>query len=113
MPIVACPVCGEDDDLVGSRDGDVITITCGACGAAWNRDTVPTCQLCGSQDLQAVHTATLQEKGRGDQWAPSGVRIAWYCWACTGADVTSANPRPGPNPPPGDHLDPKALRRDR
>lgn len=111
MPIVTCPACGEDEDLAGARDGAWIAITCGACGATWDRDTVPTCALCGSQDLQAVPTSTLQEKGRGDQWAPSGIRIAWYCWDCTGTDVTSSSAVPGPNPPPGNAKDLRSLRR--
>lgn len=111
MPVVACPVCGEDDHLAGTRDGDRITITCESCGASWDRDITPTCSLCGSTDLQGVHTSTLQEKGRGDQWAPSGIRIAWYCWSCTGMDVTSPSPVPGPNPPPGDAKDLRSLRR--
>lgn len=111
MPLVNCPACGEDDDLTGATVGDTIVLTCGACGTTWDRDTTPTCSLCGSQDLQAVPTSTLQEKGRGDQWAPSGVRIAWYCWSCTGHDVTSTAPVPPPNPPPGHRGDLTHLRR--
>lgn len=111
MPIVTCPTCGEDDDLAGTRTADGITITCGRCGADWARDTTPTCALCGSTDLQAVPTSTLREAGRGEQWAPSGVRIAWYCWDCTGHDVTSPAPTPGPNPPPGEATDRRDLRR--
>jgi hypothetical protein len=110
MPIVACPACGEEDDLAGAPDGDRIMITCGACGATWDRDTTPTCKLCGSTDLEAVRTSTLQEKGRGDQWAPSGIRLVYYCWSCTGHDVTSNHPIPGPNPPPGAVGDLRDLR---
>lgn len=110
MPTIRCPNCGEDDDLAGSRDGDRITITCGACGTTFDRDTTPTCRLCGSTDLEAIHTSTLQEAGRGEQWAPSGVRIAWFCWDCTGKDVTSPSPVPGPNPSPGDTDDPRSFR---
>lgn len=108
---VACPACGETDDLTGHRVDDRIEITCGACGAQFDRDTTPTCRLCGSTDLQAVRTSTLREAGRGDQWAPSGVRVAWFCWSCTGRDVTSPNLVPGPNPPPGSTGDPRQLRR--
>lgn len=110
MPRVNCPACGEDEDLQGRRTDTGITITCGSCGAAFDRDTTPTCRLCGSTDLQAVRTSTLREAGRGDQWAPSGVRIAWYCWGCTGHDVTSPRPVRGPNPPPGTETDLRNLR---
>lgn len=110
MPRVQCPNCGEDDDLQGQRSDIGITVTCGACGTVFDRDTTPTCRLCGSTDLQAVRTATLREAGRGEQWAPSGVRIAWFCWGCTGQDVTSPDPRPGPNPPPGAATDRRDLR---
>jgi len=110
VPIVACPVCGEDDDLSGGRDGEVITIICGVCDAVWERDTVPTCRLCGSTDLQGVLTSTLPEHGRGDQWAPSGIRVTYFCWGCTGHDVTSSDPKPPPNPPPGAHEDLRTLR---
>lgn len=111
MPIVTCPSCGEDEDLEGHATTNGIGITCGACGATWDRDTTPSCSLCGSTDLQGVPTSTLREAGRGEQWAPSGVRIAWFCWACSGHDVTSPTPIPGPNPPPGEATDLRDLRR--
>ncbi len=110
MPAIACPACGEDDDLAGERVDERIVITCEACGATFGRDTTPTCGLCGSTDLEAIHTSTLREAGRGEQWAPSGVRIAWYCWDCTGRDVTSPDAVPGPNPPPGANDDVRGLR---
>jgi len=110
MPRVTCPSCGEDEDLQGERTDDGITITCGTCDATFDRDTTPTCSLCGSTDLHAVRTSTLREAGRGEQWAPSGVRIAWFCWGCTGRDVTGPRPIPGPNPPPGADSDLRDLR---
>ncbi|MBY5160893.1 hypothetical protein [Salsipaludibacter albus] len=110
MPLVRCPRCGEDDDLSGSRRDDRIVITCRRCDTVFDRDTTPTCRLCGSTDLEAIHTSTLREAGRGEQWAPSGVRVAWFCWDCTGRDVTSPAPVPGPNPPPGNHDDLRGLR---
>ncbi len=105
MAIVVCPACGEDEQLTGRTHEGGIELTCERCGAAWERDVTPTCRLCGSQDLQGVPTSTLREHGRGEQWAPSGIRLALYCWACRGADVTSTKPRPGPQPPPGGQRD--------
>lgn len=115
MPVVACPACGEDEELTGRRDtgddgGDRLLLTCGRCGESWDRDTTLRCGLCGSQDVEGVPTSTLQEKGRGDQWAPSGIRLVYYCWACSADDVTSSRPRPGPHPPPGGSRDLRAFR---
>ena len=116
MPVVECPACGEEEDLTGERktaeDGaDRLLLTCGVCAASWDRDTIPRCRLCSEADLEAIPTATLQERGRGDQWAPSGIRLAYYCWGCGGRDVTSSAPTPGPTPPPGDSRNLRALRR--
>lgn len=98
MPIVVCPVCGEDDDLQGERLGERIVLTCGRCGQRWDRDTTPRCRLCGSDDLQAVPTSTLEEAGRGEQRTPSGIRTVYACWSCGSRDVTSSNPVPGHDP---------------
>jgi hypothetical protein len=38
MPLVACPRCGEDEDLTGTRDGETILLTCGSCRQTWDRD---------------------------------------------------------------------------
>ncbi len=116
MPLVTCPGCGEDEQLIGRSvtDGDGAErreLTCERCGTTWDRDVVPTCRLCRSTDIEGIPTSTLQEKGRGDQWAPSGVRLAYYCWSCRGADVTSSSPRPGPQPAPGSGQDLTGLRR--
>lgn len=113
MPTIACPNCGEDEDLTGDRDGDAITLTCGACGVRWDRDTVPVYGLCGSTDVQGIPTSTLEEHGRAGVRAPSGIRLAYYCWDCRSKDVTSSRPIPGPHPPPGTSgRDLKALRPD-
>lgn len=112
MPIVVCPGCGEDEDLVGTRTGeDHLRLTCGRCGVAWDRDGTPRCGLCGSPDIEGIPTSTLQEKGRGDQWAPSGIRLVFYCWSCRGNDVTSSQPLPGPQPQPGAPPDLSGLHR--
>lgn len=116
MPIVACPVCAEEEELTGrsvsAEDGsERRELSCQRCGASWDRDVTPRCGLCGSRDLQGVPTATLRESGRGEQWAPSGVRLAYYCWSCRSADVTSSTPTPGPQPPPGTGTDLTDLRR--
>ncbi len=110
MPIIACPICGEDDDLTGDRQGEAIMLTCGHCGHRWDRDTRLVCGLCGSDDLEGVPTSTLEEAGRAGVRTPSGIRLVHYCWSCRGTDVTSSSPRPGPNPPPGGSRDLRAFR---
>ena len=97
MPVIACPVCAEDEELRGERDADgAITLTCESCGATWERDLTPVCRLCGSDDLEAYRTDTLAEKGRGDQWAPSGIQVRYRCWNCGGDDVTGDSPVEAP-----------------
>lgn len=110
MPLVTCPHCGEDDDLTGESDGEAILLTCGACGHTWDRDTRLTCRVCGSEDIEGIPTSTLAESGRGEQWAPSGIRLVYYCWACRANDVTASAPDPGPHPPPGTSRDLRRLR---
>lgn len=111
MPVVACPICGEDDDLGGTRSDDTILLTCGRCGHTWDRDTTLVCRLCGSEDIEGVPTSTLEEHGRAGVRTPSGIRLVHYCWSCRGNDVTSTTPSPGPHPPPGRSTDLRALRR--
>lgn len=111
MPLVTCPGCGEDEDLTGARSGDAILLTCGSCGHTWDRDTRLVCGLCGSEEIEGVPTSTLEEHGRAGVRTPSGIRLVHYCWACQGNDVTSSEPTPGPQPPPGRSRDLRALRR--
>lgn len=93
MPTVACPSCGGVDDLEGRRSPDgVVVVHCGACGQSWQRDLTPTCTLCGSTDLEAIPTATLEEAGRGEQRTPSGIRDVYRCYSCGARDATSSSP---------------------
>ena len=73
--------------------GDLIALTCDACGADWQRDPTARCGLCGS-DVLIYTPKPLWEKGRGDQRTPAGRIDAYYCVDCGGRDVTSSNPIP-------------------
>lgn len=99
---LSCPDCGEGDDLSGSRDGDRITVTCGACGRSWERDPSPRCQTCGGSDLQDVPLAIV-EKGRGTQLSIVGTRTVHLCSACD-ADALVHYHRNRPNPLMPDEL---------
>ncbi|MDX1620397.1 MAG: protein kinase [Nitriliruptorales bacterium] len=94
MPTVSCPSCGNTDDLVGHDAAGGRLVDCRACGHRWRRDLTPTCRLCGSTDLEAVPTATLEEAGRGEQRTPSGIRDVYRCFACGAKDATSSSPVP-------------------
>jgi hypothetical protein len=109
--VVACPTCGEDDELTGTRSGGTILLTCGGFGHTWDRNTVLRCRACGSEDIEGIPTSTLEEHGRAGVRTPSGIRLVHFCWSCRDDDVTSTNPTPGPNPPPGRSTHLRALRR--
>ena len=79
---VACPACGESDDLAGRGDGDGgIELTCGACGTRWVRHDQDRCDRCGSTDLQTVPLAIV-ERSRGTQLSVVGTRPVTLCSEC-------------------------------
>ncbi|MEM7275485.1 MAG: hypothetical protein AAF547_20585 [Actinomycetota bacterium] len=78
---IACPTCGEEDDLAGERDGDLIQITCLRCDAVWHRDPQRRCPRCGAGDLYAAPVAVI-EKSRGTQLSIVSTRSEYLCWVC-------------------------------
>lgn len=99
MTAIACPRCGEDTDLHGDRSGDVITITCGACGTVWERDTNPTCPRCGSTDVRPAYEAIV-EKARGTQLSMQSVRLVHLCPDCDAERLAAYQVSNRPLPPP-------------
>ncbi|HUP18130.1 MAG TPA: hypothetical protein VM848_19025 [Acidimicrobiia bacterium] len=94
MPQIACPTCGETENLTGTRaDNGTITIDCGACGHTWERDARLRCRLCGADNLE-YSPRPLWEKVRGNQKTPAGRYDAYTCLECGGQDVTSPRARP-------------------
>ncbi|MGH8945393.1 MAG: hypothetical protein ACRDVL_04530 [Acidimicrobiia bacterium] len=93
---IACPFCGETDELAGHRHGDFIDVTCGVCGQTWERPTTPTCASCHGDDLQAVPLAIV-EKSRGTQLSVVGIRIVHLCPSCDAEDIARWQ-RSRPNP---------------
>ena len=80
---IACPHCGEADDISGTPvKGDTgIQITCGACQTVWTRDTARRCPRCESTDLYPAPVAVI-EKSRGSQLSILSTRSEWLCWTC-------------------------------
>lgn len=78
---IACPSCGETDDLSGAESSDGILLTCGACGVSWQRDEVARCVQCGSTDIQTVPLAIV-ERSRGTQLSIVGTRPVELCSVC-------------------------------
>lgn len=83
MPLVVCPNCDEDEDLLGATVDDVITITCGACGCVWDRDRTPRCDTCGTDEVRRAFQAIL-DKSRGTQLSIQSMRVVWLCPDCDG-----------------------------
>jgi hypothetical protein len=78
---VACPSCGEDDDLAGRPVGGGVELTCGSCGSVWNRSGHAACERCGGTDLQTVPLAIV-ERSRGTQLSVVGTRPVTLCSSC-------------------------------
>jgi DNA-directed RNA polymerase subunit RPC12/RpoP len=78
---IACPECGEPDEISGSQvDGDIV-LTCGACGHEWQRDLTVHCPKCAGTELRRVPLAIV-EKGRGSQLSIVGTRTIHLCVLC-------------------------------
>lgn len=82
---VACPMCGESDDLAGRPVDARIELTCGCCGHVWLRGDETSCKQCGGVDLQSVPLAIV-ERSRGTQLSILGTRSIDLCTSCD-ADV--------------------------
>ena len=82
MPLeVACPACGEGEDLDGAKTDAGIELSCGACGHTWLRSSTGRCPTCGSEDRQTVPLAVV-ERSRGTQLSVVGTRPITLCSTC-------------------------------
>lgn len=90
MRVVACEVCGEEDDLTGQPEGAAIAVVCGRCGHRWVRDTTPSCRRCGRDDLQAVSRA-VWERARGEQLSIVGSSTVYLCPGCDAAELEATD----------------------
>ena len=78
---IACPECGESDELSGRPIADGVLLTCGRCNTEWERGSKETCERCGSDDLQTVPLAIV-ERSRGTQLSVLGTRPITLCSVC-------------------------------
>ena len=99
---IACPRCGESEDLSGTRRGETIALTCGRCAHEWPRDPTARCPKCGGDDLQTVPLAIV-EKSRGTQLSVVGTRPISLCSQCDEAKLAGYH-RNRPNPLMPDEL---------
>lgn len=99
---VGCPNCEESADLRGRRGTGVIFMTCGRCGANWERSLQPTCARCEGTDMQAVPLAIV-EKSRGTQLSVVGTRTVHLCSVCDASTLADYH-RNRPNPLMPDQL---------
>lgn len=76
-----CANCGEEENLRGSRDGEVITVSCEECGLVWDRDLTPKCPTCQSTDVRAAFQSIL-EKSRGTQLSIQSMKLIYLCPTC-------------------------------
>ena len=81
MPLVTCPNCAEDANLLGETVDGTITITCGECGCVWDRDLTPRCPTCGRTDVRQAMQAIL-DKSRGTQLSIQSMKAVWLCPEC-------------------------------
>ena len=86
---IACPACGETEQLRGERRERLIALVCERCAAEWVREpgAVPMCETGGDEMRQAVQAVV--EKSRGTQLSIQSFRQVWLCPTCDGARWTS------------------------
>ena len=78
---IACPGCGETEDLKGRNQDELIRITCGTCDLTWDRDPRRRCVRCHSTDMYGAPVAVI-EKSRGSQLSIVSTTTEFLCWHC-------------------------------
>lgn len=79
---IACPRCGEAENIRGEHSSEGIRITCGECGHGWMRDEEPDrCATCGCDDL-VKRPHALTQYSRGTQLSIVGIAETMLCPVC-------------------------------
>ena len=85
MSEIACPRCGEEEALLGRREGppgeETITVTCESCALEWVRDLTPRCPSCGSTAVRPA-LRSIVEKSRGTQLSIQSMGAVHLCPDC-------------------------------
>jgi hypothetical protein len=81
VSVVACPQCGETDDLSGERVDGGVQVTCQACRYQWLRVPGASCDRCGGTDVWKG-LRPLLERSRGTQLSITGTVDVTLCWQC-------------------------------
>ena len=83
MDDLQCPGCGEQDNLLGARNDDLIHVTCQTCAQEWDRDpeAIPGCDRCDGDDMEGAVKAVV-EKSRGSQLSIVATQVVWLCRQC-------------------------------
>lgn len=81
MPVIACPRCGEDEQIQGRPTPDGISITCEVCEAVWLRNGDRQCATCGGSSI-VIRPMTLTQYSRGTQLSVVGWRDTPLCTSC-------------------------------
>ena len=106
MPLVTCPNCDEDENLVGATVDETITITCGECGCVWDRDLTPRCKRCGGTDVREAMQAII-DKSRGTQLSIQSLRLVHLCPECDAETLAGYLQTNSPLPPDELPVDPR------
>lgn len=86
---VACPQCGEQDELSGRRvDGEVV-LTCDRCGYDGPRVVRRTCPTCGGDQVVDRPKAVV-ERSRGTQLSVVGYTTVSLCRTCDAHTLATA-----------------------
>ncbi|MBU4517723.1 MAG: hypothetical protein KJ776_15985 [Proteobacteria bacterium] len=93
-----CPACGLDEGITGQRDGEVITLFCGACGHSWRRESARTCAACGSASVRPTSRIVLS-LGRASVTSMTGQQQVLVCETCDAAAIERWTDRGHPLPP--------------
>ncbi|MCS5674573.1 MAG: hypothetical protein NZ605_06165 [Acidimicrobiales bacterium] len=90
MDELECPACGEDDRLLGRPCGDLIDVTCEACGQNWERNpnAIANCDRCDGDDMEGAVKAIV-EKSRGSQLSIVATQVVYLCRSCDAAILAS------------------------
>lgn len=98
MEHIGCAQCGEEENLVGERSGEIIEITSQECGLVWDRDLTPTCKTCGSTDVRKAYQAIV-DKSRGTQLSIQSMKLRYLCPVCEPELLADYQASKSPLPP--------------